>query len=236
MAKKQKTDDSVCRNRKASFKFEILETLECGIVLHGAEVKSLREGKVSLEEAFARVENGELWLLGFHVAQYAFDTTSRYEPLRRRKLLAHSREVAKLQTKVDQKGLTLVPLRVYFNDRGIAKVQLAVARGQERQRQAARDEGPRTEARYGPVPASASVGGKKIIAFHGVAGAGSLCRGRCQRRLVRFLASSHFDLFFFGGFFGRFFRGFRGAGDIFARGRARHPLGLLVFRGKTGVL
>jgi len=129
MAKKPDADNSVCRNRKATFQFAILEKLECGIVLHGAEVKSLRAGNVSLNEAYARIDGNELYLIGFHIGQYAFDTSPDRESRRRLKLLAHSREIHKLRVKVEQKGLTLVPLRVYFNSRGIAKVEVAVARG-----------------------------------------------------------------------------------------------------------
>jgi SsrA-binding protein len=129
MSKKPSLNAAVCRNRKAGFRFELLERLECGVVLRGAEVKSLREGRASLEEAYVRIEDDGLWLIGCHIAPYTFDTSGRYDALRRRKLLVHARELRKLAPKVEQKGLTLVPLRLYFNNRGIAKVEIALARG-----------------------------------------------------------------------------------------------------------
>jgi SsrA-binding protein len=129
MSKKPSPSPSICRNRKAHFRFELLERLECGLVLRGSEVKSLREGRASLEEAYIRIEDDGLWLIGCHIAPYTFDTSGRYDPLRRRKLLVHARELRKLAPKVEQKGLTLVPLRLYFNSRGIAKVEIALARG-----------------------------------------------------------------------------------------------------------
>ncbi len=131
MAKKPKPDDTVCRNKKAAYRFEVIERLECGLVLRGSEVKSLRERNVSIDEAYALIDEGELWLIGCHIAAYPFDHLRKPEPLRRRKLLARSREIAKLKTRVEQKGLTLVPLRVYFNDRGLAKVTLGVVRGKK---------------------------------------------------------------------------------------------------------
>jgi SsrA-binding protein len=129
MAKRPVQDQSVCRNRKADFRFEIIEKIECGIVLRGSEIKSLRERAASIEEAFARIENNEAWLIGCHIAPYSHANTANHEPLRRRKLLLHRQEIRKLLPKVEQKGLTLVPLRVYFNERGIAKVTLGLARG-----------------------------------------------------------------------------------------------------------
>ncbi|UCE60052.1 MAG: SsrA-binding protein SmpB [Phycisphaerales bacterium] len=129
MSKKRPADDSACRNRKASFRYEILETIECGIVLVGTEVKSLRNRDASLDEAFARIDGDELWLIDFHIAPYAFGPVAGHNPKRRRKLLVHARELARLRPKVEQKGQTLVPLRVYFNARGIAKVSLALGKG-----------------------------------------------------------------------------------------------------------
>ena len=117
------------RNRKASFKFELLDRVECGVILVGTEVKSLRSGQGSLDEAFARIQRGEVWLLGFHIPPYVFGNVQNHEPLRPRKLLLRRREIAKLEPRVTQKGLTLVPLEIYFNERGLAKVTLAVARG-----------------------------------------------------------------------------------------------------------
>ena len=131
MAKKKTSDNLVCRNRKARFRFQILEEYDCGMVLCGTEVKSLREKACSLEEAYARLERGELWLIGFHIAPYKCGHTANHDPLRRRKLLLKARELGKIKPQVEQRGLTLVPLRVYFNDRGLAKVTIAVARGKK---------------------------------------------------------------------------------------------------------
>lgn len=129
MAKQPLQDSTICQNRKARHRFEIVETLECGLVLVGSEVKSLRDRAASLDEAYARMENGELWLIGCHIAPYSHATSRAHDPLRRRKLLIHKTEMRKLKPKVEQKGLTLVPIKMYFNDRGIAKVTLALAHG-----------------------------------------------------------------------------------------------------------
>lgn len=129
MKRKRDPDLTVCRNRRATFRFQILETIECGLVLTGTEVKSLREHDASLSEAYARIINGELWLIGFHITPYKFGTTQDQDPLRHRKLLVHARELNKLRPKIEQKGLTLIPLSVYFNERGLAKVSLALACG-----------------------------------------------------------------------------------------------------------
>lgn len=129
MKKKPQDDRTICRNRKAHFQFEIIERLECGIVLVGTEVKSLRDGNASINEAFARIEGDELVLIGFHIASYKHGSTNSHDPDRRRRLLVHKRQLAKLKPALTQKGLTLVPLRAYFNERGIAKVELALARG-----------------------------------------------------------------------------------------------------------
>ena len=115
-------------NKHARFKYEILETMECGIVLIGTEVKSLRQGKVSLEEAYARIEGGELYLLGCSITPYEHGNQMNHEPLRKRKLLVHRRELRKIEGKLTQKGLTLVPLRLYFT-RGLAKIEIALATG-----------------------------------------------------------------------------------------------------------
>ena len=128
-SKEPSGDRIICRNRKAKFRYEILETVDCGIVLLGTEVKSLREQSASLDEAFARIERGELWLVDFHISSYKFGHTTNHEPKRRRKLLVHGRELARLRPQVEQKGLTLVPLRVFFNERGLAKVSIALVRG-----------------------------------------------------------------------------------------------------------
>lgn len=129
MAKKPADDRTVCRNRKASYRFEILEQFECGIVLLGTEVKSLRDKQASLDEAFARLIDDELWVVNFHIGPYRHSSSKVHEALRKRKLLLHGREIRKLKPKVEQKGLTLIPTRVYFNERGIAKLALALCRG-----------------------------------------------------------------------------------------------------------
>ena len=129
MKAKPASDTPVCRNRMAGFRYEIIEKFECGLVLVGSEVKSLRARTASIEEAYARIDNGELWLIGAHIPPYAHASTFNHEPTNRRKLLVHAREIRKLTPKVEQKGLTLVPLSVYFNERGKAKIMVALCRG-----------------------------------------------------------------------------------------------------------
>ncbi|MGD2111209.1 MAG: SsrA-binding protein SmpB [Phycisphaerae bacterium] len=129
MAKKATPDNIVCRNRKAMHRFQVLERLECGMVLVGTEVKSLRDRNASIEEAYARIEGGELWLIGSHIAPYRFGHDFNHDPYRRRKLLAHARQIEKLKSRVELKGLTLIPLKIYFNDRGVAKLSLGLAQG-----------------------------------------------------------------------------------------------------------
>ena len=131
MTKNSTSDNVVCRNRKARFRFQVLQKYECGIVLRGTEVKSLREKACSLEEAYARLEDGELWLVGFHIAAYKCGHTTNHEPLRRRKLLLHTQELRRIKPQVEQRGLTIVPLQVYFNERGLAKVTIALVRGKK---------------------------------------------------------------------------------------------------------
>ncbi len=134
---------SVARNRRARHDYEVIETIECGIALRGSEVKSLRAGRASLQDSYARVEEGELWLIGMHVPPYEHASGfGAHEPTRRRKLLAHRDQIDELAGKTGQKSLTLVPLSVYIKD-GRAKVELALARGRrlwdKRQVIAARD-------------------------------------------------------------------------------------------------
>jgi SsrA-binding protein len=119
----------VATNRRARHDYEILETYECGVSLVGAEVKSLRAGQVSLQDAYARIDGGQAWLVGAHVAPYEYATGyGRFDPDRPRKLLLHRAEIDDLAGRVAQKALTLVPLAVYFKD-GRAKVEIALARG-----------------------------------------------------------------------------------------------------------
>ena len=133
---------AIAANRRARHEYWIEETHEAGIALTGTEVKSLREGRANLTDAFARVDRGEVWLHHLHISPYAQGNIHNHDPLRTRKLLLHRREIARLRAKTDQKGYTLVPLRLYFR-RGVAKVELAVARGRhlydKRERIAERD-------------------------------------------------------------------------------------------------
>lgn len=116
-------------NRRARHDFEVLETLEAGVALTGTEVKSLRLGKASLQGAFARVEREEVWLHGAHIEEYAQGNRHNHDPKRSRKLLLHREEIRKLRQGAALKGLALVPLKIYFNARGYAKVLLGVCRG-----------------------------------------------------------------------------------------------------------
>jgi SsrA-binding protein len=121
----------VAQNRRARHDFDILDTYEAGIVLHGSEVKSLRDGKAQLRDSYARVQDGEVWIYGMHIPPYAFASGfGATDPDRRRKLLLHRREIAELWRRTTQDSLTLVPLAVYFSD-GRAKVDLALARGRK---------------------------------------------------------------------------------------------------------
>jgi SsrA-binding protein len=120
----------VCRNRRAFHEYEILDRLECGIVLVGTEVKSLRDGHCLLTEAYAKLDEGELWLIGCEIPEYAMGNRLNHKPKRIRKLLLHRREMEKFAGKASQKGFTLVPLSIYFKS-GRAKVEVAVARGKQ---------------------------------------------------------------------------------------------------------
>ncbi|UCH83411.1 MAG: SsrA-binding protein SmpB [Candidatus Latescibacterota bacterium] len=119
----------IVTNRKARHEYHILETTEAGIELMGTEVKSLREGRANLTDAHAVYERGEIILRGLHISPYSHTSQTNLDPRRARKLLLHKREIRRLIGKVREKGLTLVPLKLYFNDRGLAKVELALAKG-----------------------------------------------------------------------------------------------------------
>src|SRR5262249_35555882 len=134
MAKsKDKTEDGlriVTRNRRALHDYEIVDRLECGIVLCGTEVKSLRAGYAKLEDAYGKIEDGEVWLLGSEIPEYEMGNRLNHKPKRPRKLLLHRREIARFAAKATQRGFTLVPLKLYFKG-GNAKVELAVAQGKQ---------------------------------------------------------------------------------------------------------
>jgi SsrA-binding protein len=120
----------VARNRKARHEFDILETVEAGMELRGPEVKSMRAGQVSFQDAFARVDRGEVWLHSLHISPYEQANRANVDPIRPRRLLLNRKEIRHLAAKVDEKGLTIVPLEIFFT-RGYAKVTLGVARGRK---------------------------------------------------------------------------------------------------------
>jgi SsrA-binding protein len=130
-------ENVIAENRRARHDYHLLDRFEAGLVLTGTEVKSLRDGRVTLAQAYADVRDGEIWLIGAHIDEYAQGNVANHEPDRDRKLLLHRREIESLIGKVNEKGLTLVPTRMYFKD-GRAKLELAVARGKE-QRDKRRD-------------------------------------------------------------------------------------------------
>ncbi len=128
---KERAEKVVATNRKAFHDYHIEERLEAGIVLKGTEVKSLREGQVNLKDSYASVDHGELVLHHCHISPYSHGNIMNHDPVRPRKLLLHRKEINKLLGKTQQKGLTLVPLRIYFSPRGLAKVELALAKGKK---------------------------------------------------------------------------------------------------------
>ena len=132
MAKKQQPDGtkSIARNRKARHQYMVLEAFEAGIALQGTEVKSLRDGKVSLTESFARIKDGQLTLYNVHIDPYTAGGYTNHDPVRPRKLLMHKREINRIGSKLAEKGLTLVPLSMYFLN-GLAKVELGLVRGKK---------------------------------------------------------------------------------------------------------
>lgn len=133
MAAKKNDDEGIkiiCRNKRAFHEYNIVDRLECGIVLTGTEVKSLREAQGNLEDAYAKLENGEVWLIGSDIPEYTMGNRLNHKPKRRRKLLMHRQEMAKFAGKASDRGYTLVPLRLYFKH-GLVKVELGVARGKQ---------------------------------------------------------------------------------------------------------
>ncbi|MBE0693194.1 MAG: SsrA-binding protein SmpB [Aquamicrobium sp.] len=122
---------TVAENRKARFSYEVMDTYEAGLALTGTEVKSLREGHANIQESYASAEDGEIWLINSYVPEYLQGNRFNHEPRRRRKLLLKKKEMAKLAQAVEREGMTMVPLKIYFNERGRAKLLLAVARGKK---------------------------------------------------------------------------------------------------------
>lgn len=132
MTQKEKTTYvKTIQNRKARFEFEILDTLEAGIELKGTEVKSIRQGKASLDESFAVIHRGEVRLENMQITPYELGTIENHEPKRTRKLLLHREEIEKLRLQISDKGLALIPLKLYFNNKGKAKLELALAKGKK---------------------------------------------------------------------------------------------------------
>jgi len=128
--KTEKTEKIISSNRAAYHEFHILEKFEAGIELTGTEVKSARDGRVNLKDAYASVRNGEAWLLNAHISPYSHGNRENHEPTRSRKLLLHKREIEKLRSRIEEKGLTIVPTKLYFKDR-LIKCEVAVARGKK---------------------------------------------------------------------------------------------------------
>jgi len=123
------TGKIVVRNRKAHFEYELVERHEAGMVLRGSEVKSLRAGQMDIADAYVEVAGAEMWLVGARITEYSHANRFNHDPLRRRKLLMNRAEITRITVKVREKGLTLIPLTVYFNERGKAKLEIALVRG-----------------------------------------------------------------------------------------------------------
>lgn len=126
---KEAQDKIVAQNRRARHDYFIVETFECGIVLTGTEIKSVRDGKVNLKDSYAKFERGELWLINAHISPYEKASWYRHDPRQNRKLLMHRKELRRLSAKVKEKGLTLIPLSMYLKEGRLAKVALALAQG-----------------------------------------------------------------------------------------------------------
>ncbi len=121
----------IAQNKKARHDYHILDTFEAGIVLQGSEVKSCRRGAVNLKDSYARIADGEIYIINMHISPYPYANRFNHEPLRKRKLLFHKREIKKLYGKIREKGQSFVPVRIYFNQRGKVKVEMALARGKK---------------------------------------------------------------------------------------------------------
>lgn len=131
MTKDRFANDVNVRNKKASFDYEFLEKHIAGLALKGTEIKSIREGKVNLTDGYCYFSKGEAFAKGINISGYSQGTHYNHEPLRERKLLLKKSEIKKLESKVEEKGLTLIPIRLFINDRGLAKVEIALARGKK---------------------------------------------------------------------------------------------------------
>ncbi|PIB36131.1 SsrA-binding protein [Reichenbachiella sp. 5M10] len=131
MSKTRFSNDVNIRNKKASFEYEFIDKYVAGLVLKGTEIKSIKEGKASLQEAYCFVSNDEMFIKGMHISVYEQGTVYNHDPLRERKLLLNRKEIDKIQTKSQEKGLTLIPLRLYINQRGFAKMEIALAKGKK---------------------------------------------------------------------------------------------------------
>ncbi len=130
MAEKNKQSINI-KYKKAYFNYEFIEKYIAGIELKGTEIKSIREGKVNFNDAYCIFKNGELFVKGMHIAEYKMGNIFNHEPARPKKLLLHKRELLRLKQKVDEKGLTIVPVRVFINDKGLAKLEIALAKGKK---------------------------------------------------------------------------------------------------------
>lgn len=118
-------------NRQAGFEYFIDARYQAGMVLQGTEVKSLREGKASFNDSYCLIHKGEIWLKSLHIAQYTFGTVNNHDPVRDRKLLLQKREIKKIESKLKEKGYTLIPLRIFFNEDGLAKIEIGLAKGKK---------------------------------------------------------------------------------------------------------
>lgn len=119
----------VFKNRKARHNYFFIQELEAGIVLKGSEIKSIREGKLSFKDSYASIEAGEVWLHSLHISPYKYDSVFAPDPERKRKLLLNRREIKKIKNQMDEKGMTLIPVEIYINDKGLAKIKIALAKG-----------------------------------------------------------------------------------------------------------
>lgn len=118
-------------NRKAKFNYEFIDTYKAGMVLTGTEIKSIKEGKVNLGDSFCYLRNGEVWMKNLHISEYKNGSYANHEPMRLRKLLLNKKEIRKLEGKIKEKGFTIIPYKLFFNERGIAKIEIALARGKK---------------------------------------------------------------------------------------------------------